>query len=555
MRLPFFKKKSKAEVSREQAVEKAQEEQAVSGELTFKQILPIFGALILSMLLAALDQTIVSTALPTIAGDLHGLDSISWLITAYLLAQTISIPLFGKLGDEFGRKKLLQFAITVFLIGSILSGLAQSMGMLIGFRALQGIGAGGLVVSASAIIGDIVPARKRGKYIGILMPIFGLATALGPTIGGFLVQSASWRWIFYVNVPIGIAALIAVAKKMHLPTRSRKNVKIDYRGALALAAASAGIVLVSNWGGSRYDWTSPVIILLALAALASAVAWFFAERKAEDPVFPLELFKNKIFLSCIGLGAAVGFGLLGAVSFLPTFLQIVSGASPAKSGLLMLPFSAGIMASAVITGQLISKTGHYKTFPILGTAVGGIGTYLLSTISAATPRGLIDVYMVILGAGIGLVMPVLTLVAQNAVKKQNLGVATSGVNYFRQIGGSLGVSIAGMLFTTRLHTQIADKLPPGGAAHAHLQGRANPQIINHLPPHLHHLIVSAYGTALPSIFLDIVPIFAAGFIIALLLPEIPLSSTTRGPAPSSSSASEEKSPAAKKPKPAATHAS
>jgi EmrB/QacA subfamily drug resistance transporter len=523
MKIPFFHD-SKA-VKRQEA---AQAQEAVSGELTFQQILPIFGALILSMLLAALDQTIVSTALPTIVGDLHGLGSISWVITAYLLAQTISMPLFGKLGDEFGRKKLLQFAIVVFLIGSILSGLAQSMGMLIAFRALQGIGAGGLVISATTIIGDIVPARKRGKYIGILMPIFGLATAFGPTLGGLLLEATSWRWIFYVNVPIGIAALIAVAKKMHLPVKHPKNLKIDYPGALMLAAAAASLVLLTSFGGSRFPWGSWQIILLGVGVIVFSVSWFLFERRAADPVLPLDLFKNKIVLTCMGLGLAVGLGLFGVVSFLPTFLQIASRASPAMSGILMLPFSAGLMFSAVTVGQVISRTGHYKTYPIVGTAMAGVGMYLLSTISASTSHGIIDVYMVILGAGIGLFMPVLTLVAQNAVQHKNLGVATSSVNFFRQIGGALGVSIAGTLFTTRLQTQIAEHVPPQLAAHAHLQGRADPATINQLPPHLHHIIVSAYGTALPSVFFDFVFIFAAAFIIAWLLPEIELATTTRG---------------------------
>lgn len=523
MKLKLFKK------HRPTKAELREEQETISGELPFKKILPIFLALILSMLLAALDQTIVSTALPTIAGELHGLDKISWLVTAYLLAQTVSVPLYGKLGDEFGRKRLLMLAIVIFLAGSALAGLSQTMVQLIACRALQGIGAGGLMVSAIAIMGDIVPARKRGKYVGIMMPVFGLATAFGPAIGGFLIDNLSWRWIFYVNMPVGIAAILAVSFLLKLPTHVPKRLKIDYLGAALLAAAVACLVFLTSWGGRNYDWQSWPIYLLGLGVLILGTAFVWQENRAYDPVFPLKLFSNRVFLVCVLLGLTVGLGMFGALTYLPTFLQTVNGVSPTDSGLMMIPMSAGLMAAAITVGQIMTRTGHYKIFPIIGTAVATFGMYLLSTMNAHTPQWHINVYMAVLGMGIGAVMPVLTTVAQNSVKKQDLGVATSGVNFFRQIGGAIGVSIAGTLFTTRLHTQLvkdlpalADKFTSGGQVHI------DPATVGQLPPHIQAGVIEAFGTALPSIFLDFAPMFAVAFVIAFFLKEVPLATTMRG---------------------------
>ncbi|HET8575012.1 MAG TPA: DHA2 family efflux MFS transporter permease subunit [Candidatus Paceibacterota bacterium] len=498
-------------------------------ELPFSAILPIFIALILSILLAALDQTIVSTALPTIAGELHGFNKISWLITAYLLAQTVSVPLYGKLGDMFGRKRLLLSAIVLFLVGSALCGLAQDMNQLIGFRALQGLGAGGLMVSALAIIGDVIPARKRGKYMGVMMPIFGLATAFGPTLGGFLIDNFSWRWIFYVNMPIGILAILAVSIWLKLPEREVSLKKIDYIGAILLAGATSSLVLIVSWAGNLYSWGSWQILSLFAAMVLLGTFFIFEEKRAEDPVFPLELFKNRIFLSTVALGSSIGLGLFGVVTFLPTFLQIVLGASPTDSGLLMLPFSAGLMVAAITAGQLMSRTGRYKIFPLFGTAVAAIGMYLFSTLNATTPQLTINIFMVILGMGIGSVMPVLTLVAQNSVKREELGVATSGVNFFRQIGGALGVSIAGTLFTTRLHTELTKELPGQAASMLNQSGSTtiDPSVIAHLPPQIHTGVVTAFGHALPSVFFDFIPVFLVAFIVAWFLKEIPLSTTSR----------------------------
>jgi EmrB/QacA subfamily drug resistance transporter len=506
-------------------------------QFTHQQILTVIGALVLSILMAALDQTIVTTAMPTIAGELHGLNQISWLITAYLLAQTISIPFYGKLGDLIGRKKLLLFSIVLFMAGSALCGIAQTMGQLIACRAFQGLGAGGLTVTAMAIIGDVVPARQRGKYLAFMLPVFGLATVFGPTLGGFFVEHLSWRWIFYINMPVGVAAFLAVVTKLHLPARPLGQHKIDYLGAGFLAVAVASLVLLTNWGGTNYAWASPIILGLGALVLVFGALFVWAESRAQDPVFPLELFRNRIFVSCVLLGAAVGLALFGSITFLPTFLQIATGVSPVDSGLLVLPFSLGLMAAAITTGQLISRTGRYKMFPIIGASLGSIGMFLLSTMSAATPILQIDCYMVVLGLGVGTVMPVLTQVAQNAVPRSKLGVATSGVNFFRQIAGALGVSVAGALFTSRLHVQLAKDLPAqalnqlgSGAASA----RIDPKAIANLPPQIHQAIVTAYGTALPSIFIDFVPILLAAVIVAIFLKEIPLANTTNTSPPDES---------------------
>ncbi|MGH9055017.1 MAG: MDR family MFS transporter [Acidimicrobiales bacterium] len=488
-----------------------------------RRVLIIFAGLILAILISALDQTVVATALPTIAGDLHGLNDLSWVITAYLLAATVTIPLYGKVGDLLGRKNVLMFSIVVFLIGSVLSGLSQSIVELIAFRAVQGLGAGGIMIGAQAIIGEIISARDRGRYMSIMMPMIGVATVIGPLLGGFLTQHASWRWIFYINIPIGGAALTVIQLGLRLPRWPRKPV-IDYSGTALLAGGVTCIVLLTSLGGTTWAWLSGPIGALALGAVVLLGAFVWVERRVPEPVMPLHLFRNPIFVVCTGLGFAVGFAMIGAVSYLPTFLQLVGGASATNSGLLLLPLVAGMMASAIVTGQLISKTGRYKVFPILGTAAAAIGMYLLSTMGPNTSSATSSEYMVVLGLGLGLVMPVLTLVVQNSVGFVDLGVATSGVNFFRQIGGSIGVALAGTIFATRLAHQLATQLPPTLAKQAasHASG-ITPQALRHLPPKLHHGFIDAFAHSVPPIFLYFTPVLVAAFAVAWFLEERALS--------------------------------
>ncbi|MGH9103342.1 MAG: MDR family MFS transporter [Acidimicrobiales bacterium] len=504
-----------------------------------RRVLVIFAGLILAILLSALDQTVVATALPTIAGDLHGLDQLSWVITAYLLASTVTIPIYGKIGDLFGRKKVFVFAIVVFLVGSVLSGQSRSMLELIVFRAVQGIGAGGIMIGAQAIIGEVISARDRGRYMSIMMPMIGVATIIGPLLGGFLTQHASWRWIFYINLPVGAVALAVIGFGLRLPSRPRKPV-IDYWGTVLLAAGVTCLVLLTSLGGTTYAWGSWQTAGFAGAAVVLLAAWVLVERVAPEPVLPLRLFRNPVFAVSIGLGFAVGFAMIGAVSYLPTFLQLVGGASATSSGILLLPLVAGLMAASVVTGQLISRTGRYKVFPILGSGTATVGLFLLSTMGAGTTTLASSLFMVVLGLGLGLIMPVLTLVVQNAVVFGDLGVATSGVNFFRQIGGSIGVALAGTIFASRLARQLALRLPAGLAHQAAVHANGiTPHALHQLPPALQHDFVLAFAHAIPPTFLYFVPLLGLAFVLSWFLQERPLSTrahSAAGPAPAAGTA-------------------
>jgi EmrB/QacA subfamily drug resistance transporter len=480
----------------------------------------IFGALLLVLLLASLDQTIVSTALPTIVGDLGGISKLSWVVTAYLLASTVAGPLYGKLGDLYGRKVVLQSAIVIFLVGSALCGASQDMVELIVFRALQGLGGGGLIVVTIAVIGDIVPLRERGRYQGLFGAVFGVSTVVGPLLGGFIVDHFSWRWIFYVNLPVGLVALgvIAVAFQSRTATTQRR---IDYLGAALLAGSLAAIVLYTSLGGTTYAWGSAPMIALAVAGIAGLGAFVLAERRAAEPILPLALFRNGVFRVSSVIGFIAGLALFGAVSYMPLYLQIAKRHSPTDSGLLMTPMMAGALITSIASGQLISRTGRYRPYPIAGTALMAAAFVLLSRLQVDTSTVVVGAYLLLLGLGLGLTMQVLVLAAQNAVDYEHLGVATSGSTLFRQVGGSLGVAAFGAIFSNRL----AANLPAG----LHIQGAASPSVVAQLPPAVHAVYARAVTEALQPVFLAAAGVAALGFVLSWLLQEVPLRTTARAP--------------------------
>ncbi|HEY1064150.1 MAG TPA: MDR family MFS transporter [Candidatus Saccharimonadales bacterium] len=496
-------------------------------ELSHGEIMVIIGALMCAMLLAALDQTIVSTALPAIVNELHGLSQYSWVATSYLLTSAIATPLYGKISDMFGRKRIFQSAIVIFLIGSVLCGLAQDMTQLIIFRGIQGIGAGGLMTLVFAIIGDVVPPRQRGKYQGYFAAVFAVSSVAGPLLGGLFTDHLSWRWVFFINIPVGIIALAAIALRLHLPVRKSPH-RVDFLGAGLLSVAISTLLLGTVWGGVEYAWTSVQIIGLFATAVLSSLLFIWREKYAKEPIIPLNLFKNKIFSVTTLLSLVIGMVMFGAIIFLPEYQQLVRGDSATKSGLMLLPLVGGMMIASVTSGRLISKHGKYRIFPIVGTAMVALAFFLFSHIALDTSRVTLGIWMFILGAGMGQVMPVLTLAVQNAVDRKDLGAATSSVVFFRSIGSTLGAAIFGAILTNRLAHHVAEKIPgdSGQQISDGLQHSANG--LTSLPADVQHTVLTAFASSFQDVFLVAIPLALLAFLIALFLKESPLRDSDNG---------------------------
>ncbi|APU14873.1 MULTISPECIES: MDR family MFS transporter [Actinoalloteichus] len=487
----------------------------------------IYAALMVVMLLAALDQTIIATALPTIVGELDGVSAMAWVVTAYILAVTIAMPVYGKMGDLLGRRNLFLGAIVLFVLGSALCGFAQNMGQLIAFRGLQGIGGGGLMIMSQAIIADLVPARQRAKFMAPMGAIFGVSAVVGPLLGGYFTDSSSWRWAFWINLPLGIAALVISWLGIRLPKRSSR-VQVDFLGIGLMAIAVTCLTLFASWGGTRYEWGSPQILGLAAGTVIAGALFCLAERFAADPVIPLRLFRNSIFTVSTILGLLVGLGMFAAISYIPTYLQMVYGASATESGLLVIPMVVGMLISGIGSGFAISKTGRYKVFPIVGTAITTVALFLLSTMEIDDPVALVCLYLALVGFGIGLVMQVLVLAVQNSVSPAEIGTATSSNNFFREIGATLGVSVVGSLFSSRLTAQLDQNLPQGADIEVPHVESITPAIVAGLPEPLQDAFVVSYANALTPVFLYLVPVFLFGTVLALFLKEKPLAATAPG---------------------------
>ena len=498
-----------------------------------REVMIILPGLLLAILLAMLDNLIVSTALPRIVGDLGGVAHLSWVVTAYILASLVVTPFYGKLGDMYGRKKFFVVAIVIFLAGSALSGLSQSMAELIMFRAIQGLGAGGLMVGAMATLGDIVAPRERGKYMSYMMVVMMLATIGGPLLGGFITENFSWRWIFYINLPVGGAALVYIISTLHLPAK-RVNHRLDYLGGGLLAVAAISLVLLATWGGTEYPWGSGQIIGLAVLAVAATAAFCMVELRVAEPILPLHVFRNRNFSLTMALTFLTGLAMFGALTFLPLYQQTVQGASPTLSGLMLTPMMLGVTVTSIVAGQVTTRTGRYKIFPILGGAIMGVGMYLLTGLGISTTKTTSAIYYVVLGLGMGFLMQMVSLIAQNSVQQKDMGVASSARMFFQQIGGSLGVAAFGAVFARRLTESLA--AAAGSGVHISASGgQLDPATVDSLPARVKHDVFFAIAHAIQGVFIWALPAAVIIFVLAWFIKEVPL----RGRAPAAEAPSQQ----------------
>ena len=489
-----------------------------------REVMIILPGLLLAILLAMLDNLIVSTALPRIVGDLGGVAHLSWVVTAYILASLVVTPFYGKLGDMYGRKKFFVVAIVIFLAGSALSGLSQSMAELIMFRAIQGLGAGGLMVGAMATLGDIVAPRERGKYMSYMMVVMMLATIGGPLLGGFITENFSWRWIFYINLPVGGAALVYIISTLHLPAK-RVNHRLDYLGGGLLAVAAISLVLLATWGGTEYPWASGQIIGLAVLAVAATAAFCMVELRVVEPILPLHVFRNRNFSLTMALTFLTGLAMFGALTFLPLYQQTVQGASPTLSGLMLTPMMLGVTVTSIVAGQVTTRTGRYKIFPILGGAIMGAGMYLLTGLGISTTKTTSAIYYVVLGLGMGFLMQMVSLIAQNSVQQKDMGVASSARMFFQQIGGSLGVAAFGAVFARRLTESLA--AAAGSGVHISASGgQLDPATVDSLPARVKHDVFFAIAHAIQGVFIWALPAAVLIFALAWFIKEVPLRGRT-----------------------------
>jgi EmrB/QacA subfamily drug resistance transporter len=494
--------------------------------LTKRRIWIIFAALIAGMLLSSLDQTIVSTAMPTIVGQLGGVENQAWITTAYLLATTIVMPIYGKFGDILGRRNLFLIAIALFTLASVGCAFSGDFWTFVVFRSIQGLGGGGLMILSQAIIADIVPASERGRYLGPLGGIFGLAAVAGPLLGGFFVDHLTWQWAFYINIPVGVAAFIITWFALTLPSKKATR-RIDIGGLLLLSAATACLIFFTEFGGnSQHGWGAPETWMFGAGLILAGRAFVFVESRAQDPIIPLAFFRNSVFVTATAIGFVLGIAMFAALAFVPTFLQMASGASAAASGLLLLPMMVGLIGTSIVSGIVISRTGKYKIFPIAGTVITGVVMFCMTTLSASTPIWLICVFLFVFGAGLGLIMQVVVLIVQNSVPAEQVGTATSTNNYFREVGSALGVAVFGALFTSRLSEKLTDIFTSSGASPdqaAQSTANLDPAVLNQLPAAIHDQIVTAYADSLAPVFWYLIPFIAIAFVLSLFLKQIPLS--------------------------------
>jgi EmrB/QacA subfamily drug resistance transporter len=496
--------------------------------LSHQQIVSVLFGLMAGVMLAALDQSIVGTALPRIVSDLGGLDKLAWVVTAYLLTATASTPLWGKISDLYGRRNIFQAAILIFLAGSILCGLSQNLPMLIAFRAIQGIGGGGLMSLAFSIIGDIIPPRERGRYQGYFGAVFGVSSVAGPLLGGWFTDGPGWRWIFYINLPVGIAALVMTTMALKLPTVRREHT-IDFLGAALIVASVSSLLLYLDWAGKDYGWFAPGPLALLVAAVALTILFVVVEQRAAEPIIPLRLFRNAVFRVGNLYGFLAGIAMFGAIIFLPFYLQAVMGMTPTESGLAMLPAVFGILTTSIISGRLITRTGRYKIFPILGAAILIVALLMLSRLQVGTPFWQLALFELAFGAGLGMTMQTIVTAVQNAVEYRDLGTSTSATTFFRQMGGTIGAAVFGAILANRLTVHLTEQLGAAAVA-AQSNGSINTnnlQAIQALPEPIKTSVLTAFTRALDDVFLVGVPVVTLAFLVALFLKELPLRSMRR----------------------------